>query len=177
MDKRSLGGLGLTTDQFGAIYGTFGTVAFILGSILGGYFTSWLGLKRALLPLICVMNLPVLAYYYLSTALPTNHVAVTIAMSLEMFGYGFGFVGVILLMMQEIAPGKYQTAHYAFATALMNLGLMLPGTVSGKIELALGYKRFFIWALLSAIPALLLSRFIPIRGGTMTPPESQPSEI
>src|SRR5258708_37913339 len=93
------------------------------------------------------MNLRVLAYYYLSTALPTNHVAVTIAMSLEMFGYGFGFVGVILLMMQEIAPGKYQTAHYAFATALMNLGLMLPGTISGKIELALGYKRFFIWAL------------------------------
>jgi PAT family beta-lactamase induction signal transducer AmpG len=37
---------------------------------------------------------------------------------LEMFGYGFGFVGVILLMMQEIAPGPYQTAHYAFATAL-----------------------------------------------------------
>lgn len=177
VDKRSLGGLGLTTDQFGTIYGTFGTVAFILGSILGGYFTSWLGLKRALLPLICVMNLPMLVYYYLSTALPTNHVAVTIAMSLEMFGYGFGFVGVILLMMQEIAPGKYQTAHYAFATALMNLGLMLPGIVSGKIELALGYKRFFIWALLSAIPALLLSRFIPIRGGAMTPRESQLSEV
>ena len=63
------------------------------------------------------------------------------------FGYGFGFVGVILVMMQEIAPGKYQTAHYAFATALMNLGLMIPGTVSGKIQLALGYRRFFIWAL------------------------------
>ena len=30
-------------------------------------------------------------------------------------------------MMQEIAPGRYQTAHYAFATALMNLGLILPG--------------------------------------------------
>ena len=43
-------------------------------------------------------------------------------MSLEMFGYGFGFVGVMLLMMQEIAPGKYQTAHYAFANSLMNLG-------------------------------------------------------
>ena len=58
----------------------------------------------------------------------------------------------------------------------MNLGLMLPGTISGKIELALGYKRFFIWALLSAIPALLLSRFIPIRGGAITPPESQLSD-
>jgi hypothetical protein len=26
-------------------------------------------------------------------------------------------------MMQEIAPGKYQTAHYAFANSLMNLRL------------------------------------------------------
>ena len=75
VDKRSAGGLGLTTDQFGTIYGTFGTVAFIAGSVLGGYFTSWLGLRRALLPLICAMNLPNLAYVYLSTALPTNHAA------------------------------------------------------------------------------------------------------
>ena len=75
------GGLGLTTDQFGTIYGTFGTAAFIAGSVLGGYFTAALGLKRALLPLICAMNLPNLAYVYLSTALPANAVPVTLALS------------------------------------------------------------------------------------------------
>ena len=106
VDKRAVGGLGLTTDQFGTIYGTFGTMAFIVGSVLGGYFTSWLGLRRALLPLVCAMNLPNLAYVYLSTALPASHLLITAALSVEMFGYGFGFVGVILLMMQEIAPGK-----------------------------------------------------------------------
>jgi PAT family beta-lactamase induction signal transducer AmpG len=175
VDKRVAGGLGLTTDQFGTIYGTFGTVAFIAGSVLGGYFTSWLGLKRALLPLICAMNLPNLAYVYLSTALPANHLLVASALSCEMFGYGFGFVGVILLMMQEIAPGKYQTAHYAFANSLMNLGLMIPGTVSGKIQMALGYRNFFIWVLISSVPALLLSRFIPIHGGTAAPAAVEPA--
>jgi PAT family beta-lactamase induction signal transducer AmpG len=165
VDTRAAGGLGLTTAQFGTIYGTFGTVAFITGSILGGYFTSWLGLRRALLPLICAMNLPNLAYVYLSAYQPANRLSITAALSAEMFGYGFGFVGVILLMMQEIAPGKYQTAHYAFANSLMNLGLMIPGTVSGKIQLALGYRKFFVWVLLSSVPALILSRFIPIRGG------------
>ena len=83
-------------------------------------------------------------------------------MSVEMFGYGFGFVGVILLMMQEIAPGKYQTAHYAFANSLMNLGLILPGAVSGSIQLGLGYQKFFIWVLISSIPALILARFVPV---------------
>jgi PAT family beta-lactamase induction signal transducer AmpG len=160
---RSTGGLGLSLKMFGAIYGTFGSASFILGSILGGYFTARLGLKRALFPLISVMNLPMLAYFYLSSALPTSSVLITVAMSLEMFGYGFGFVGVILLMMQEIAPGKYQTAHYAFANSLMNLGVILPGLVSGWIQTRIGYRSFFIWVLISAIPALILSRFIPIR--------------
>jgi PAT family beta-lactamase induction signal transducer AmpG len=163
VDHRSAGGLGLTTDQFGTIYGTFGTAAFIAGSVLGGYFTSWLGLRRALIPLICAMNLPNLAYVYLSSALPGNQWMVTAALSLEMFGYGFGFVGVILLMMQEIAPGKYQTAHYAFANSLMNLGLMIPGTISGGLQMALGYRTFFVWVMFSSIPALLMARFIGSR--------------
>ena len=168
---RATGGLGLSTAQFGAIYGTFGTGAFILGSVLGGYFTSWLGLRRALLPLVAVMNLPMLAYFYLSTALPTDTVRIAAAMSLEMFGYGFGFVGVILLMMQEIAPGKYQTAHYAFANSLMNLGLVVPGAVSGKIQMALGYRNFFLWVLVSALPALAIARFVPV--GTQVAPQPE----
>jgi len=112
---------GLTTAQFGTIYGTLGTAAFIAGTVLGGYFTSWLGLKRAIVPLIIIMNLPNAVYVYLSMAVPANTVLIATALGVEMFGYGFGFVGVILLMMQEIAPGKYQAAHYAFANSLMNL--------------------------------------------------------
>ncbi len=166
---RAQGGLGLSTTAFGTIYGTFGTAAFILGSILGGYFAAWLGLKRALLPLILVMNLPMLTYFYLSTELPTSTVRITLAMSLEMFGYGFGFVGVMLLMMQEIAPGKYQTAHYAFANSLMNLGLVLPGAISGWIQMKMGYQHFFLWVLISAVPAMLLSRFVPIHSSNLQP--------
>jgi PAT family beta-lactamase induction signal transducer AmpG len=176
VDHRSAGGLGLTTGQFGTIYGTFGTAAFIVGSVLGGYFTSWLGLRRALLPLICAMNLPNLAYVYLSTALPSNSWLVGASLSLEMFGYGFGFVGVILLMMQEIAPGKYPTAHYAFANSLMNLGLMIPGTISGKVQMALGYRAFFVWVLLSSIPALLMARFV-VRRPTAQATESVPAAV
>jgi PAT family beta-lactamase induction signal transducer AmpG len=171
LDKREVGGLGLSTTEFGNSYGFWATIAFLFGSVAGGYFTAWLGLKKALVPLIFIMNLPNLAYVYLSAALPTNTALITGALSIEMFGYGFGFVGVTMLMMQEIAPGKYQTAHYAFATSLMNLGLAIPGAVSGKIQLAVGYQNFFIWVLISAIPALILARFIPIRGAAAQTPE------
>ncbi len=40
------GGLALSTEAMGTIYGLFGTVAFIVGSILGGYYIAHFGLKR-----------------------------------------------------------------------------------------------------------------------------------
>jgi MFS transporter, PAT family, beta-lactamase induction signal transducer AmpG len=170
---RASGGLGLTSQQVGTIYGLFGSFAFLGGSVFGGYFTARLGLKRALPWLILILDIPMLAYWYLSVMLPTDSVLITAAMSAEMFGYGFGTVGVVLLMMQEIAPGKYQTAHYAFGTGLMNLGLILPGAVSGWIQSRIGYTRFFIWVILSGLPALVLARFIPIgKSAAVNDPEA-----
>jgi PAT family beta-lactamase induction signal transducer AmpG len=161
-EARTLGGLGLSTGDVGLVYGTVGTVAFIAGSIGGGYFTSWLGLKRAILFLILAVNLPNLVFYFLSSTVPTDIHIIGAALGLEMFGYGFGFVGLILYMMQVVAPGRYQTAHYAFATGIMQLGFVLFKTVSGDIQAMLGYRHFFVWVLACALPVLLLSQFIPM---------------
>jgi len=161
-DAIDKGGLGLSTAEVGIVYGTSGTVAFIVGSIAGGYFTSWLGLRRAILPLILAVNLPNLVFWYLSTWHPHDLVIIGAALSAEMFGYGFGFVGIILYMMQVVAPGKYTTAHYAFSTGIMQLGFVLFKWISGDIQAALGYQQFFVWVLVAAIPVAVLSQFIPM---------------
>jgi PAT family beta-lactamase induction signal transducer AmpG len=159
-DARALGGLGLSTQEVGAIYGTAGTAAFLVGSILGGWFTSRVGLKRAMLVLILAMNVPNLVFWYLGTMQPESLGLVTAALSAEMFGYGFGFVGMILFIMQVIAPGPYQTAHYALGSGFMQLGFVLSKVVSGDIQHALGYRHFFLWVVLSALPVLVLTRFV-----------------
>ncbi len=159
---RAEGGLGLATAEVGAVYGTLATVAFICGSLLGGYFTAWRGLRRSMFFLILAMNLPNLAYFFLSTAMPSSLGVIAAALSLEMFGYGFGFVGLILFIMQEVAVGKYQMAHYALGTGIMQLGYVLFKMLSGTIQGALGYQHFFLWVLISAIPVLILSRIVPI---------------
>lgn len=161
-DAIDKGGLGLTTSQVGLVYGTSGTIAFIVGSIAGGYFTAWLGLRRAMLALILAVNLPNLVFYFLSTWHPQNLVVIGAALSVEMFGYGFGFVGIILYMMQVVAPGKYTTAHYAFSTGIMQLGFVLFKWISGDMQKYLGYQHFFVWVLLAAIPVAVLSQFIPM---------------
>jgi PAT family beta-lactamase induction signal transducer AmpG len=65
-------------------------------------------------------------------------------------------------MMQVVAPGKYQTAHYAFSTGIMQLGFSLFKWISGDIQIALGYQHFFIWVLCAAIPVAILSQIIPM---------------
>jgi PAT family beta-lactamase induction signal transducer AmpG len=162
-DARAHGGLGLGIDQVGVAYGAAGTIAFLLGSVLGGYFTSWLGLRRAIVPLILAVNLPNLVYYYFAVAMPESMPLITALVCVEMFGYGFGFVGVILFMMQVLAPGRYQTAHYALGTGVMQLGFILFKFISGDIQVALGYEHFFLWVLICALPVLLLAFWVPMR--------------
>lgn len=160
IEARDKGGLGLTTEQVGGIYGTAGTAAFLVGSILGGYFTSWLGLKRAMPVLILAMAVPNIVFYYLSVALPTDLWHLGAAISVEMFGYGFGFVGMILYIMQSVAPGRFQTAHYALGTGVMQLGFIFSKTISGDVQMAMGYQDFFLWTIVCGVPALLLMFFV-----------------
>lgn len=157
------GGLGLSEQQIGLYYGTFGAAAFVLGSLLAGYYISHRGLKKALFSLVCIFNLPFLVYAWFAWAQPSSALLIGSGIVLEYFGYGFGFVGLTLFMMQQVAPGKHQMAHYAFASAIMNLSVMVTGAVSGFLSDALGYKLFFIVVMLATVPIFILSRVVPFR--------------
>jgi PAT family beta-lactamase induction signal transducer AmpG len=162
IDSRAKGGLGLTTSEMGIAYGTFSSLAFMGGGILGGYFGAWRGLKKSMFLLILIMNTPNIIFWYLSAYLPTNMYLITIALSIEMFGFGFGFVGLMLYLMQVVAPGKYVTAHYAVGTGIMALGLTLSTMASGRIQAWLGYHDFFIWGVVAAVPVLILSLVVAL---------------
>lgn len=158
---RSDQGLGMSEQQIGLCYGTFGAAAFVIGSILAGYYIARRGLQRSLFSLALIFNLPFVAYTLLALYQPESLWLIGGGITLEYFGYGFGFVGLTLFMMQQIAPGKHQMSHYAFASGIMNLGVMLPGMLSGYISDWLGYKMFFVMVLFCAIPALLITYFVP----------------
>lgn len=154
-------GLGLSEQEIGLYYGTFGAAAFVLGSVLAGYYISNKGLRNVLFTLCCIFNIPFLVYTFLAFTQPQNGILIAGAIMFEYFGYGFGFAGLILFMMQQVAPGKHQMAHYAFASGIMNLGVMLPGMFSGFISDWLGYKYFFVFTLIAMIPSFLVAYFVP----------------
>ena len=158
---RAQQGLGLSEKEIGVFYGSFGAAAFVIGSILGGYYIAHRGLQKSLFSLCCVFNIPFVAYTLLAIYQPESLWLIGGGIVLEYFGYGFGFVGLTLFMMQQIAPGKHQMAHYAFASGIMNLGLMLPGMLSGYVSDWLGYRNFFIFVLFCTIPSFLITWFVP----------------
>lgn len=162
------GGLGMSNESIGLIYGTFGTVAFILGSILGGYYIAHFGLKKVIFSLVCIFNLPFLIYLLFARIQPDNLWIIGSGLVTEYFCYGFGFVGLTLFMMQQVAPGKHPMAHYAFASGIMNLGFMLPGMVSGLIYEHVGYEWFFTFAFVMSIPAFVLGATIPFAHSSAT---------
>lgn len=159
--SREVGGLGLSTSQIGTIYGTLGAAAFVIGSLLAGKYISKRGLKKTLLQLVLIFNIPFAVYFVLAFFQPENLAIISLAVIFEYFGYGFGFVGLTLFMMQQIAPGKYKMAHYAFATSIMNLGVMIPSYMSGALSDMLGYKMFFGWVVIATIPSILITKYVP----------------
>lgn len=161
LDPRDKGGLGLSTSDFGLVYGTIGVCALVIGGLAGGVTVSRFGLKRALLPMVFIMHVPDLVFVYLATALPDNLVVVAACLAVEQFGYGFGFAAFLLYMVL-VADGEHKTAHYAICTGFMALGMMLPGMVSGWIQQTLGYQHFFIWACISTLPAFVMTMLVRI---------------
>ncbi|MBM6960304.1 MFS transporter [Bacteroides caecigallinarum] len=181
---REAGGLGLSEKEIGLYYGTYGAAAFVLGSLLAGYYISAKGLKNTLFTLCCIFNLPFVVYAFLAFFQPESGLIICSGIVFEYFGYGFGFVGLTLFMMQQVAPGKHQMAHYAFASGIMNLGVMIPGMMSGWVCETLGewfnrpggYEPFFIFVLIATIPAFLITYFIPFKynqDGTLIEGESK----
>ena len=153
------GGLGLSTEMVGTVYGVFGVIALLLGGILGGIYSSRVGLKKSLWVMAACMTLPCLTFVYLAIAQPSNVVIITIALCIEQFGYGFGFTAYMLYMMY-FSEGEFKTSHYAICTAFMALSMMLPGFVAGYIQEAIGYVNFFWMVMACCFATLIVTYFV-----------------
>jgi PAT family beta-lactamase induction signal transducer AmpG len=170
LDSAAKGGLGLSNELLGIIYGTYGLAAVLLGSLLGGWFVARRGLKRTLFLLCCAVNIPNVTFLIMSIYLPTNLVAIGAGVVIEKFFFGFGSVGFMIYLMQQLAPGKYATTHYAFGTGLMGLCGMVTGIVSGHLQEAMGYVSYFMFVMLATIPSFLACWFAPFPHGEYEAP-------
>lgn len=163
LDGREAGGLGLSTEEVGFVYGTVGVIALLLGGILGGLAISRKGLSYWLWPMALAISLPNAVYLYMAFFLPPSLGVINACVAVEQFGYGFGFTAYTMYLML-FADGKYKTSHYAISTGFMALGMMLPGMVSGWIQEQIGYQYFFIWVMVCCLPVFFVLPFLRFQG-------------
>ena len=104
------------------------------------------------------MTLPCLTFVYLAVCQPENLFAISTAIGIEQFGYGFGFTAYMLYMMY-FSEGEFKTSHYAICTAFMALSMMIPGMFAGYIQEAIGYINFFWMVIICCVATVIVTIF------------------
>jgi PAT family beta-lactamase induction signal transducer AmpG len=157
--SKAQGGLGLSAGQVSDIDAVYGTIASIIGGLLGGAFAGKLGLRRSLWILGLCLNVPHITFlimsHYAAAGQGMDYSAIVTLVSIEKFGYGFGMVGNMIYLMQQLAPGRSTMTHYAFATALMNLVLVPTAMISGPLAEWLGFSTFFLVVMFASVPSII----------------------
>lgn len=173
LSSRETGGLGMSTAEAGLVNGTIGVVGLLIGGIAGGLAISKGGLKKLLFPMGASLTLPCIFYCLLAMWQPESLVLVSIAVFIEQLGYGFGFSAYMLYLLY-FSRGESVTSHYAFCTAFMAIGMMVPGMFAGwiyeyfdKFEffntgLHQGFINFFWLVVLSSTLTFLVCSIVKI---------------
>lgn len=161
LDNQTKGGLALTTGELGLVQGTIGVIGLTLGGIIGGIAVEHGGLKRWLWPMVLSITLPDAVYIVLAYFQPETLFWVNACVFVEQFGYGFGFTAYMLYLIY-FSRGEASTAHYAFCTGFMALGMMLPGMIAGYLQELVGYLNFFIIAMVLCLITFVVASLIKI---------------
>lgn len=161
LDPAADGGLGLSTETVGVVYGTIGVAALTVGGILGGIAASKWGLKKSLWPMAMALTLPCLSFVFLAAFQPQNIALISSCVALDQFGYGFGFTAYMLYLIY-FSDGEFKTAHYSLCTAFMALSMMLPGMVAGYLQESMGYTDFFIFVMACCLVTVAVTFIVKV---------------
>lgn len=161
LDPLDKGGLGLTTEQVGWVYGTIGIIGLTIGGIIGGICAAKGGLRKWLWPMAWSISLTCITFVYLGYFQPQDFFIINLCVFIEQFGYGFGFTAYMLFLIYY-SDGEHKTAHYAICTAFMALGMMLPGMAAGWLQEHIGYENFFVWVMICCVATITVCAFIKI---------------
>ena len=161
LDPLAKGGLGLSTETVGVVYGTVGVAALTVGGILGGIAASRWGLKKSLWPMALALTLPCLSFVFLAAFQPQSLLLISSCVALDQFGYGFGFTAYMLYLIYY-SDGEFKTAHYSLCTAFMALSMMLPGLVAGYLQEAVGYTTFFIFVMVCCLVTVAVTSMLKV---------------
>jgi PAT family beta-lactamase induction signal transducer AmpG len=144
---------GMTPEEIGTITTIAGTVLGILGTLVGGFFTSRIGIFHSLWVLglgQALTNLGYAAVAHFALGRPYLYAA----SMFESFAFGLG-TGAFFAFLMRICDKTQAATQYALLTSIVGLNRFFGGWSGVGVE-TLGYDGFFVLTFFLALPAFAL---------------------
>lgn len=152
--------IGFSLTQMGTIIQVTGTVATVVGGLIGGVIMLRLKINRSLwvfgfLQAISTAGFALLAYIGKNISVLTGVVA------FEYLCSGMG-TAAFMAFIASLTNKKFTATQYALLSSLVGIPRVFASTPTGYLAKNMGWEGFFIFCTLMAIPGLvLLFKFAP----------------
>lgn len=146
--------MGFSKTEIGLIAKNAGLWPSVVGGLLGGVWMVKLGINRALWIFGAVQMLAILGFAWLAVA-GHDLVVLGIVIGVEAFGVGLGTAAFVAYIAHTTHP-LYTATQFALFTSLAAVPRTFANAATGYLVEGLGWKNFFIFCFLAAIPGMLL---------------------
>lgn len=146
--------IGFSETEIGTVVGAVGLGATIVGSLFGGGVVERLGLNRSIWVVLLVQAASQLGY--LALAIRGHSVPFMVAAVVaENFVYGM-VTTVFIAYLMSLCSKRFSATQYALLSSLMAVSRDLFIAPAGELAKSTGWTGFFLVALASGIPAVLM---------------------
>jgi PAT family beta-lactamase induction signal transducer AmpG len=152
--------IGFSLKQIGAIVQVTGTVATVVGGLMGGLLMLHLKINRSLWVFGFLQALST-AGFALLAHIGKNVIALIGVVGFEYLCSGMG-TAAFLAFIASLTNKKFTATQYALLSSLIGVPRVFAATPTGYLAKNMGWEGFFIFCTLMAIPGmLLLFKFAP----------------
>jgi len=153
--------MGYSDFDRGFALSTIGLAGTLTGVFLGGAATSPLGLGRSLWIFGALQAFSNAGYVVLANLGHADRPVMYAAIGFETLAAGLG-MGALSVLLLRMTQKRFSATQYALFSSLFGLPRLVAGPICGFLVDAVGWTRFFWFAILAGLPALLLlTRFAP----------------
>jgi len=154
--------MGYSALHRGVALGTIGLFGTIIGTLIGGAWTTVLGLGRALWVFGVVQIVSNVGYVLVARAGAPNEWLMYSAIGFEQVTQGLG-TGAFSVLLLRLTQKRFSATQFALLSSLFSIPRVVAGPISGFAVHAMGWEQFFWFTMVAGVPGmLLLSRFVPL---------------
>ncbi|HSI37919.1 MAG TPA: AmpG family muropeptide MFS transporter [Methylotenera sp.] len=146
--------MGFSKTEIGLIAKNAGLWPSVIGGLLGGVWMVKLGINRALWIFGAIQMLAILGFAWLAVV-GHDLFILGVVIGVEALGVGLGTAAFVAFIAHTTHP-LYTATQFALFTSLAAVPRTFANAATGYLVEDLGWKNFFIFCFLAAIPGMLL---------------------